>query len=66
MKVGFLSIGSCKTDMRAAQMALFDSGHSAEAFLTVQPSSIEWGVSQLRAVCDAIAVEGDTAAFYSV
>ena len=45
MKVGFLSIGSCKTDMRAAQMALFDSGHSAEAFLTVQPSSIEWGVS---------------------
>lgn len=66
MKVGFLSIGSRKVDVRAAQMALFDSGHTAEAFVTVEPENVDWAVSQLRTVCDAIAVEGDINAFYAV
>lgn len=66
MKVGFLSIGNSSVDMREARITLFDCGHSAEMFLTVEPSQTEWGYNQLRSMCDAIAVEGDTSAFYNL
>ncbi len=66
MKVGFLSIGSSNVDVRAAKIALFDCGHSAEMFLTVDPSQTEWGYNQLRSMCDAVAIEGDTDTFYGI
>ena len=64
MKVGFLSVERQTVDAREAKIALFDSGHSADMFMKVEPENIDWAVGQMRAVCDAIVVDGNTSAFY--
>lgn len=64
MKVGFLSVERQTVDVREAKIALFDSGHSAEMFMTVEPENIDWALVQMRTVCDAIVVDGNTSAFY--
>lgn len=65
MKVGFLAIERRSVDEREARIALFDNGHSAEAFMTVEADRIDFALTQLRTVCDAIVIEGNTAAFYN-
>ena len=66
MNVGFLSIGKKYVDEREAEIALFDSGYDATMFMTiVDEKQIEWAYSQMRLVCDALVVEGDTETFYS-
>lgn len=69
MKVGFLSIEKQSVNQRDARIALFDSGNSAELFLTVAAgpdiaANVDWAIEQLKAVCDAIVIEGNTAVFY--
>lgn len=64
MRVGFLAIERRSVDVREAKIALFDNGHSADVFLTVEPADIDWAVTQMRNVCDAIVVEGNVNAFY--
>lgn len=64
MKVGFLSIERSTVDIREAKIALFDNGHSAEAFMTVEPGGIDFALTSLRSVCDAIVIDGNTVAFY--
>lgn len=64
MKVGFLSIERQTVDVREAEIALFDNGHTAEIFMTVEPENIDFAVTQLRTVCDAIVIDGNTSAFY--
>ena len=66
MKVGFLSIGRSSVDLREAKIALFDGGHTCGPLLSVdEPSEIEWALSQLRTICDAIVIDGDHDAFYA-
>lgn len=50
--------------MREAKIALFDNGHSAEMFMTVNADGIDFALTQMRAVCDAIVIDGNTVAFY--
>ncbi len=64
MKVGFLSIDKKTVDEREARIAMFDSGHTAELFLSVGAENTEWAVSQIRNVCDVIVIEGNVDAFY--
>lgn len=69
MKVGFLSIEKQTVNQRDAQIALFDSGHSAEIFMTVGggaelSANVDRAVEQLQSVCDAIVIEGNISAFY--
>ncbi len=66
MKVGFLSVGKRSVCEREAQIALFDNGHTAEMFVTVDAGNLEYALSQVREVCDVIVVEGDTEAFYEL
>lgn len=66
MKVGFLSIGKSSVDLREAKIALFDGGHALGPILTVDDTSeIDWALSQLRTVCDAIVIDGDSDSFYA-
>ncbi len=65
MKVGFLSIGNRTVELRDAMIALFDGGHACGPLLTVsEADEIEWALSQLRPICDAIVIEGNAEAFY--
>ncbi|MCX4313605.1 MAG: nicotinamide-nucleotide amidohydrolase family protein [Clostridia bacterium] len=64
MKVGFLSVERTTVDVREAKIAMFDSGHTADAFLTVGAEEIDRAVTYLRTFCDAIVIDGNTAAFY--
>ncbi|MCH5155925.1 MAG: nicotinamide-nucleotide amidohydrolase family protein [Clostridiales bacterium] len=64
MKVGFLSVENRTVDARTAKMALFDGGHSADIFVTVEAAEIDGAVNMLRAACDAIVIDGNTDAFY--
>ena len=67
MKVGFLSITNRTVDQREAKMALFDCGHVLGPMIFVsEKDEIEWGLSQLRTVCDVIVIEGDTDEFYKL
>ncbi len=67
MKTGFLSIIDSSVDRADAEMALFDGGHTLGPIIAVSnPSEIEWALSQLRTVCDAIVIEGQTDAFYDM
>ncbi len=65
MKVGFLSIERRSIDEREAKIALFDNGHSADVFMLVEPERIDFALAQMRTVCDAIVIEGNTTAFYN-
>lgn len=65
MKVGFLSIDKENVDKRTAEMVLFDNGHTADIFMTVNSAKVDYAVSQLRSFCDLIVVEGNVEAFYS-
>lgn len=65
MKVGFLSIKTRNVEVRDASIAMFDGGHACGPFITVpEASDIDWALSELCSVCDAVVVEGDTEAFY--
>ncbi|MDE7164551.1 MAG: CinA family protein [Clostridiales bacterium] len=66
MKVGFLSVEKQTVDARAAKMALFDSGHSADIFVTAESSEIDGALGMLRAACDAIVIDGNVDAFYEM
>ena len=64
MKVGFLSVERQTVDVREAKIALFDNGHEAATFMTVESDAIDFALTHMRAVCDAIVVDGNTSAFY--
>ncbi len=64
MKVGFLSVENRTVDVREAKIALFDSGHNAELFVTVEPAEIDSALIYMRNICDAIVVDGNVSAFY--
>lgn len=64
MEVGFLSVEKQTVDARAAKMALFDNGHSADIFVTVDSEGIDGALGMLRAACDAIVIDGNVGAFY--
>ncbi|MCX4315011.1 MAG: hypothetical protein OSJ83_14305, partial [Clostridia bacterium] len=64
MRVGFLSVERSTVDRREAEIAMFDNGHTADAFMTVQSSDIDWAITNLRGICDAIVIDGNVAAFY--
>ena len=64
MRVGFLSIERSTVDAREAKIALFDNGHSAEMFVTVEVSQIDGALGAMRDTCDAIVVDGNVSAFY--
>lgn len=66
MRVGFLSIDDRTVDQREAEIAMFDNGHSAGPFLCVSAADVEWGLSQLRTLCDMIVIDGNCAALYDV
>ena len=50
MKVGFLSVEYQTVDPRTAKMALFDSCHSADLFVTTEVGEIDGAINMLRAV----------------
>lgn len=64
MRVGFLSVDRSTVDKREAEIAMFDNGHTADVFMTVQSADIDRAVTDLRAICDAIIIDGNVAAFY--
>ena len=64
MKVGFLSVERQTVDVREAKIAMFDNGHSADMFMTVEAADIDFGLNQLRTACDAIVIDGNVGAFY--
>lgn len=64
MKVGFLSVEHQTVDARAAKIALFDNGHSADLFMTVEIDEIDPALMYMRSVCDAIVVDGNVQAFF--
>lgn len=64
MKVGFLSIGRSTVDAREVNIALFDNGHSAEMFVTVEPPQIDSALNTMRQACDAIVIDGNVTDFY--
>ncbi len=66
MKIGFLSVERQTVDIRAAKMVLFDNGHSADIFVTVEPAEIDGALGMLRSACDAIVIDGNTDAFYEL
>lgn len=59
-----MSIDRQTVDVREAKIAAFDNGHSAEMFVTVGADNIDAALMQLRAVCDAVVIDGNTSAFY--
>lgn len=64
MRVGFLSIERSTVDVREAEIAMFDNGHTADAFMTVKTEDIDRAILHLRTFCDAIVVDGNVSAFY--
>lgn len=64
MKVGFLSVEHRTVDPRTAKITLFDNGHSADLFMTVEIPEIDSALTYMRSVCDAIVVDGNTPAFF--
>ncbi|MDE6293865.1 MAG: CinA family protein [Clostridiales bacterium] len=66
MKVGFLSVEKQTVDARAAKMALFDGGHSADIFVTVDSAEVDGAINMLRSTCDAIVIDGNVDAFYEI
>lgn len=66
MKIGFLSIGTKNVNEREAKIAMFDAGHSADMFLSVESTEVELGVMLLRTACDVLVIEGNITAFYDV
>lgn len=66
MKVGFLSVERQTVDARAAKIALFDGGHSADIFVTAESAGIDGALGMLRASCDAIVIDGNVDAFYEM
>lgn len=66
MKIGFLSIERQTVDTRLAKILLFDSGHSADLFVTAEVNEIDAAINMLRLSCDAIVVDGNVNAFYDM